>query len=59
MGAAAAFVVLEKAMPALRIFFTASDPPPLLTAGRTGCASEGGGCRGRGGLGSPRAEVGE
>ena len=42
MGAAAAFVVLEKAMPALRIFFTASDPPPLLTAGRTGCASEGG-----------------
>ena len=46
-------------MPALRIFLTASEPPAFLTAGRRGCASGGRGCRGRGGLGSPRAEVGE
>ena len=58
-GAAAAFVVLEKAIPAPRIFLTASAPAPPLTAGRTGRASGGRGCRGRGGLGSPRAEVGE
>jgi hypothetical protein len=58
-GAAAAFVVLEKARPAPRTFLTAEAPPLLRTAGLIGSASGGGGLRRRGGLGSPRADVGE